>query len=184
MNVYIVGAHRTGKSTLAKEIAARKGMEYFPVNLKDCPVWNDYDYSNLESISFKTRIAIQQALLDYYIKQVEGKDNCVFDRSVIDIYTYSLTLQPQTLEDIEIVEKHEQSLIYHLNIEQRDKIILVQPGIEIKETNSVFYSEYKQYQLNYIFIGILNTYFIQKKFHYLESIDITTRINECLRFLN
>lgn len=181
MNIFVIGAHRTGKSTLAKEIAKRKNMEYFPINLKDCNVWNDYDYSNLENISFKTKIIIQQNLLDYYLEQIKGKDNCVFDRSIFDIYAYTLLLEPKSLDDIIAVENLEQNLIY--NIDTYSKYILVQPGIKINENASVFYSEYKQFQLNYIFVGLLYTYLLSKKFITLTSEHLDHRIKDSLNFL-
>lgn len=90
MHICLSGAHRTGKTTTAKLLAARLGYKFVHTGISSMPVW-DMIGSGCNHYTFAERVQIQRHVLDHLTalhKQFDNDDNVVFDRSVIDLVGY------------------------------------------------------------------------------------------------
>ena len=89
MNIFLGGAHRTGKTTIATKLASRLGRCYRPTHLSSMKMWakigNPSDY-----YTFAERVRIQEELFDYFVNVIDSvqlTDN-IFDRSIFDLVGY------------------------------------------------------------------------------------------------
>lgn len=89
MNIYLGGAHRTGKSTVAQKVAQQLGYCYIPTKLGEMKLWERMG-SPSAHYSYGERVLIQEELFDYFVNvidSVQGTNN-VFDRSLFDLIGY------------------------------------------------------------------------------------------------
>lgn len=146
----LVGAHRVGKSTLAKHIADRTGRKYVPVSISEMHKKYGYD-SSRQDYPFETRMVIQEHLLQEFatrliimpsmyriIAPTEYEEpKLVFDRTPIDLIGYTLIHVNDQLTD----DQSQWLLKYidrciKLTNDHFDCVMLVQPGIPLVTENT------------------------------------------------
>lgn len=88
MRIGLCGAHRTGKTTLAKAFADLKGFKFISAGVSG--VFEELGIEPSSSLDVKTRLMVQNAILDRYEQQVAGQTDFVIDRTPIDMIGYML----------------------------------------------------------------------------------------------
>lgn len=96
----ISGAHKSGKTTLAKAVADKWGLKYIDVNLSS--VNRAFGASPNEIIPFARRLEIQRNMVSHCINLFsEAEENYISDRTFIDVAAYTLSYMPHVVSDIE-----------------------------------------------------------------------------------
>lgn len=131
----LAGAHRTGKTTLAKAYAEKYEYEFAQTSVS--AIFRDLGHDPSESFDFKTRLSIQEQILirmTRFYREVSNQ-RVITDRTPIDFMGYTLaeavgeTVQPEDQE----------RLVRYMNdcfeVTNRffSEIVVVQPGIPLVE---------------------------------------------------
>lgn len=134
MTIGLVGAHRTGKTTLARLYAEREQIEL--VETSTSALFKELGFSPKADYDLKTRLFIQRKVLDAMDKAYcKASGVFITDRTPLDALSY--TLADVTRENIngELAKELEvyssdcfKVLNRHFNI-----LMLVSPGIELIE---------------------------------------------------
>lgn len=96
----ISGAHKSGKTTLAKALAAKWNMTYVDVRLSD--VNRAFGVSPNEIIPFARRLEVQQNIVAHCINLFsDAEENYIADRTFLDVAAYTLSYMPHVVSDIE-----------------------------------------------------------------------------------
>lgn len=174
----LVGAHRTGKSTLAKLFAERSGIDF--VETTTTQIFKDLGFDPKNDYDLKTRLMIQRKILAS-MDSLYSKARGVFvtDRTPIDALAYTLA----DVSRASISGELESELLAYSNdcfeVLNRNfnTLMVVQPGIKMVETEgkapiSPGYIDH----LNHLMMGITvseqvkcNHYFIPKHMTDLED---------------
>jgi hypothetical protein len=171
MKIGFAGAHRTGKTTLAKEVAKSTGIRFFETNVSQAPVWKEIHASPSDSFTFSERVEIQHRLMDYlgYQYAAQTEEAYVVDRTPLDILGYLFANLDHTCSNL--WSDSAKSLItrsIYLVDNFFDRIFLVQPGIqtvvESGKTGKVFLSWSYQIAINNNIMAFGINHFDSKKF--------------------
>jgi hypothetical protein len=136
MRIGFTGAHRTGKTTLAKDIADSLKIKFYPTKVSEAPIWKAIRSSPSDSFTFAERLEIQSHLAHYLDGQYGNiKEKAyVVDRTPLDILGYLFANLDSTCSDLWTAKTR--SLIEQV-IESCEKnfskIFLVQPGIHVRD---------------------------------------------------
>lgn len=135
MSIGLVGAHRTGKSTLAKLYAEKNGVEF--LETRSSAVFKRLRLSPKKDYDFKTRLKIQEAILDDAADLYSGiqSPDWITDRTPVDMLAYTLAdVQRENIDadNAERLRKYMERCFKVTNM-YFSTLILVQPGIEIVE---------------------------------------------------
>lgn len=96
----ITGAHKSGKTTLAKAVAAKWGMTYVDVKLSE--VNRAFGVSPNEIIPFAHRLEVQRNIVSHCINLFsDAEENYIADRTFLDVAAYTLSYMPHVISDIE-----------------------------------------------------------------------------------
>lgn len=165
------GAHRTGKTTLAKEFADRYDCEYLETSVSS--VFEEMGLDPAVTYDFATRLRVQRAILkhlDRVYGQAEDDVNTVTDRTPLDLllYTYA-DVQNDNLtdEDAAALAQYTADCIECLN-RRFTMVMIVQPGIPIvpapgKASLNTAYIEH----LNLLALGLMNDERIETRVAYI-----------------
>jgi hypothetical protein len=93
MRIGFCGAHRTGKSTLAFEVAKRLGIEYIPFSSSDCFKQLGLDPAIERTV--EETITLQALILSKFLDTTESHLNFIIDRSPIDFIAYTKFALPE-----------------------------------------------------------------------------------------
>lgn len=166
MLIGICGAHRTGKTTLCKELE-KQGYKFLQTNVSDVFTALGYTAKDLNRLGFREMQRVQDAIFNKLVDIVKSavadpRNIYVMDRTPIDTLAYyrawfsvdKLTEYKGTdlEEKIDISFKSYVLKCYWL-AQHFDKIVLVQPGINIEFDNSkalcdsIYISNLNQYML-------------------------------------
>ncbi len=94
MIICFAGTHRNGKSTLAKNIAERRGNIFVPTNISSMKLWNKIG-TPADNYCFAERLSIQEEVFEHMkeviipLCEIEG-DDYFLDRSPVDLIGYLL----------------------------------------------------------------------------------------------
>lgn len=142
MRIAIVGAHRVGKSTLAKLYGDKhKDTPYIP-----CSFSNSYEKYGLKVGDPETpeqRLAMQMYALSQWLDMVlVSKGRFVVDRSPIDFAAYCL-YQANELGDPKLYEAAEAFAELCVNTAKMytDVVLYISPGIDVMEEAKSWSSE-------------------------------------------
>lgn len=132
--ISLVGAHRTGKTTLAKAYAEKHGYRFLPTSMSS--VYQDFGMSPNDPMNFDVRLTVQWALLQKMraVYSSSKTESFVADRSPVDLIAYTAlniprNLAPQQLDAYQVYRDACLKLLHdHL-----DLLILVHPGIPLVE---------------------------------------------------
>ena len=133
----IIGAHRTGKSTIAQEVANELAIPYVDASVGSDFVWKNSGYQYHDRVTFLERLEIQEALLEGIGQKLyahQNQPNWVIDRSPIDILAYLMVSLDDTctrLVDGRVKQFREQCI--ELTEEYYSQLVIVQPEIEYDE---------------------------------------------------
>lgn len=185
-NIGICGAHRTGKTTLAKELAQALGIPYIAINTSDV-----FSFCNLDPalpMDFKTRLFIQTRILKHACEVWDREtQSFICDRTSIDMMAYTLAdVQGNTLT---------QEMEYELDDYLKDcknavkkyfnVAFVIPPAIPIvaargKASLSRGYIEH----IHTIVAGIC--FESQLPWHLIdrECVNLVDRVDECKTYLN
>ena len=161
MIIGLMGAHRTGKTTLAKAVAETANARFIQVKLSEAQRILGYDSSN-QNYSFKERRIIQEGLLDYMAQLLKATDlnyDVIYDRTPLDLIAYVISLaNANVLDDDD--EKWLKKFIHDCHLLTRfyfNKVYLVQPGIPLVTDNTTSAVSQEGYinHLNCIMCGII-----------------------------
>ncbi len=136
--IALTGAHRTGKSTLAKEFSDKHGVCFIQSSASE--VFKEMGLDPAITYDFSTRIAAQEEILKRFEKQYATArlgQISITDRSPIDLLAYTLAeVHGETLteENEKRVERYAQECICITN-KYFATLLVVQPGIELVKTD-------------------------------------------------
>jgi len=150
------GAHRTGKSTLAKAFAEAFGIKYVASVTSD--VIRGYGLDPADDCDFDLRLRIQWEILRVHeLAYVETKGMFITDRTPLDFLAYTLadvTRDNLTFEQGEELMRYKSACIGVIN-KHFNVLTVIQPGIEFieapgKPRNNRAYSDH----INAIICGL------------------------------
>lgn len=129
----LVGAHRTGKTTLAKQYADKAGIKFVETSVS--AIWRELGYDPAVTYDFETRLMVQEQILvriDAMLAHYAGTD-FITDRTPLDMAAYLLgdaigDRVPDHLQGR--VKKYVQDCFDTTN-KRFGVVCLVQPGIPI-----------------------------------------------------
>lgn len=161
MNTVLVGPHRVGKTTLAKEFAAENNnYQYFTLRVSDYFKKAGVDPSI--PMDFESRLRVQFEILtmagQQYREALSQTDKyLVCDRSPLDFMAYLLAdvsmSSPDYLPALRSFE--EEAIALHKEI--FDYTVLIQPGIEyVHEEAKGSPSQSYIFMLNYLYKGLIS----------------------------
>ena len=131
----LCGAHRTGKTSLARAFAEKHGLEF--VQTSASQVFKDFGMDAATRYAFDTRLSIQEEILKRFDAQYAtvGAKPAITDRTPLDMLAYTLAEAAQDHVPAELQDrfkKYVQSCIDVTN--KRFGVLLVdQPGIQVVE---------------------------------------------------
>lgn len=131
MKIALFGAHRTGKTSLAKEFADATRIPFIKstvsADMKNLNVETDSAYD------MQKRLEIQEKIFESYKNLMSDKVALITDRSPLDFALYTiLEVSNNFPNDIELISRYQNFLDSCIQEAKKfDKIYLLQPGIEI-----------------------------------------------------
>lgn len=139
MLIGLCGAHRTGKTTLAREYAERSNMRFVPTNASE--VFKILGHKPNEEYPLEVVLDIQEALLEVFKDIWEeawmSEDDCITDRTPIDLIAYTMAHVKQN----NITEELEERLInyvmdcYEVGNRLFNLYVVLLPGIDVVEAD-------------------------------------------------
>ncbi len=151
------GAHRTGKTTLAKALALKCGVKF--VETSASSVFAELGLDPAKTYDFSTRLTVQEAILDRFDK-IYGENvvhDCICDRTPLDLLGYTLAEaigNVVTPEDQARLNKYVERCFDVAN-KRFSTFIIVQPGIPLieEEGKAALNSAYIEH-LNSLILGL------------------------------
>lgn len=133
--IALAGAHRVGKTTLAKELAKTLGVPFVQSSVSSAELWNTYGFSPTDNMTFPERLGIQEHVLKYLKTVIADNPRGVFDRSFIDLIGYLYANVDGATSNLfsTRVDKFVSDCIYNHKTSFCG-IVLIQPGINVKAT--------------------------------------------------
>jgi hypothetical protein len=176
----LAGAHRTGKTSLARESTRALGLPFAETSISD--VFFALGMDPAEPMDFKTRFMVQSVILKTCIEKWSGyKGAFLSDRTPIDMLAYTMAdIQGKTLDKTgeHLMAKYFADCINATN-RHFGSILLVQPGIPIvpapgKAALSRGYIEH----LNTVIAGLLVRKDINTQVSFIrrETLDMQSRV--------
>lgn len=192
MRVAIIGAHRTGKSTLARELAQALNYPYIETkvskNFKDNDVKAAEGLTGLEGML--ERFDLQWKILYSILDDVETAENGVLDRSPIDVFVYSFLYLNDILTTFEHSEHDRNCCITHCGSVSKwvgviDKYIILQPAIPVVEVPTAASTD-MQGRFNATMLESMEKLFdgVDYMIMPVETVDLKERLDVCLKWLS
>lgn len=165
MNLAIIGVHRTGKTTLAKEFES-KGFQYTTFSVSDYFQQEGIDPS--VPMDFVDRLRVQYDLLLHFQTQLDNDAKThqarVYDRSPLDLAAYLLAdISMATANADDALAMYLENAI-NLHTRHFTHVALIQPALTyVPEPNKGGTSGAYRTLLNYVYLGLLNKDVYSKK---------------------
>lgn len=129
----LCGAHRTGKTTLARLYAEKHKIRFVETSVS--AIWHELGYDPATTYDFGTRLMIQEEILkrvDFVLSQHAGTE-FITDRTPLDMAAYTLAdaigdRVPPTMQ--KRLAKYVEDC-YHSTNRRFGVVLLVQPGIPL-----------------------------------------------------
>lgn len=129
----LCGAHRTGKTTLARGIAERLGCVFHPADLGD--VLAQHGINPKEDLPFPERLRAQNILLDRLAEVYAAAPDKVWitDRTPLDILLYTWAEVARNSVPADLMDELHRHVVRAYDLTNRHFIEVwnVQPGIEL-----------------------------------------------------
>jgi hypothetical protein len=192
MRIGFCGAHRTGKSTLARIIADQLGIHFLVTNVSQAPIWKETQTSPSDIVVFSERLKIQFGLLDYLRGQYEKAEKAfVADRTPLDLLGYLFAFLDHTCSNLwSNATRSYVDEVIDLAQKHFDKIFLVQPGIpvvpEVGKEGEIFLGDIYRTAINNNILAFGVNYLHPEKFHVipLQMINLEDRVRYVMEKLN
>ncbi len=179
----LCGSHRTGKTTLAHDIAAKTGTEFLQTATGEVFALNGLHPS--ESMDFATRIWIQHKVVDAAEKVWQrASAPFVSDRTPIDMMAYTLAdIQGKTSVDFAALEDYLHHCFEVTNL-FFSRLVVVQPAIPLvhEEGKAALNKAYMEH-LNILIKGLCSDERLQLPVLVLARnvVDREQRVEEVMR---
>lgn len=134
MNIGLCGAHRTGKTTLAMELARLKGSQFVRTRVSE--IFKESGLHPAQPMDFATRLNIQFRILDACESdwQAAGK-NFITDRTPVDLMAYTMgDIQGETQVSYPEFDRYIERCFHTANA-FFDALVIIQPGIPLTEAD-------------------------------------------------
>ena len=130
MKIGLCGAHRTGKTTLAMELAKLKGAQFVRTRVSE--IFKECGLHPAQPMDFATRLNIQIRLLDACESDWQGAgENFITDRTPVDLMAYTLgDIQGDTQVSAPDFDRYVERCFEAAN-RFFDTLIIIQPGIPL-----------------------------------------------------
>lgn len=177
----LLGAHRVGKTTLARHYAEKTGVLFIETSVSS--VFREFGVEASTPMDFTTRLNIQERILERLEEQYRSaslKHGAITDRTPLDMMAYTLA----NAANDEVPADQQERLAKYVDkcFEVTNKyfgvLVLVQPGIPVveaegKAANSLAY----MHLLNFILRGLMDDDRLQLKGYCLKntSLDLERR---------
>lgn len=190
MRIGLCGSHRSGKTTLAKQLASSMGLTFVPSQVSS--IARDYDFNmdedRRDDIKF---FAMQKSILEHIRQNAmygaqEGRGRVIMDRTPLDAAAYLMAdIQANTgnFEFQEDVLQYVDAAIRMTN-QHFDAIIIVPPGIDFdpadgKPGGNLAYQEHH----HLICSGLANELTIPNGMLERDNLDLTDRVDAVEAYL-
>lgn len=184
MMLGLVGAHRTGKTTLAEAYAKKSGATLVKMEIGTLQKELGYDSSN-QSYDFDTRMTIQEHLLrrfDEIYSSIKGLD-AVCDRTPLDLIGYAMLAVTDDLSDAQGARLTQYVTdCVNLTNERFTSLVLLQPGVPLTSSDTSAKSVLALMEkLNLIYLGTFSDERLIVPHFYIPRamLDINLRIKAC-----
>lgn len=133
MSVGLCGGHRTGKTTLARAFAEKRGIPFVETSVS--AIWRELGYDPAVTYDFETRLTVQEEILKR-VDTAYGKHaglEFITDRTPLDMAAYTLA---DAIGD-RVPENCQERLAKYVNAcfdvtnRRFGIVLLVQPGIKL-----------------------------------------------------
>lgn len=153
----LTGAHRTGKTTLAVDLAE---INEAPLALSSASaIAEEMGIDLTKPLTFETRLAFQERLLTAY-DALYGSYDCLFfsDRTPLDLAAYLIADVPNDLTDEDVIRRVNNYVERCMAVTEKYfcMVTLVQPGIEyVPEPGKPLPNSAYQEAINTICLGLI-----------------------------
>lgn len=181
MSVGLCGAHRTGKTTLARAFADKRGIPFVETSVS--AIWRELGYDPAVTYDFETRLTVQEEILKR-VDAVYGKYvglEFITDRTPLDMAAYTLA---DAIGD-RVPEHCQERLAKYVNacFEVTNRrfgiVLLVQPGITLvhEEGKAAVNAGYIEH-LNSLILGLTVDERLTASHFYIPRpvLDLETRV--------
>ena len=131
----LCGAHRTGKTSLARAFAEKHGLEF--VQTSASQVFKDLGFDAATHYDFATRLTIQEEILKRFDQQYAavGAKPAISDRTPLDMLAYTMAEAVQYAVPAELQDRFKKYVQSCIDVTNRrfGVLLVVQPGIKIVE---------------------------------------------------
>lgn len=157
MTIGLCGAHRTGKTTLAREFARKRGVPFVETSVS--AIWRELGYDPATTYDFATRLSVQEEILarvDRIYSEHAGED-FITDRTPLDMAAYTLgdaigDRVPPTCQ--KRLAKYVQEC-FNVTNRRFGIVLLIQPGIAlVDEPGKAVMNEGYIEHLNSLILGL------------------------------
>lgn len=164
MSIGISGAHRTGKTTLAKKFSEQTGMHFLKTSAS--ATFERLGFSPKLDYPFETRLQIQSEILsDMMLAYANAPKVFVTDRTPIDLMAYTLAdVSRETVKDerVDFVLRNYLETCIEATSRYFTGIVILQPGIPVVEETGKAPGNYGYLNhINNLVIGITLSKFHQ-----------------------
>lgn len=185
LNIGICGSHRTGKTTLANALAEKLGIHLAITSTSD--VFKKHGLDPAQPLEFKTRLWIQQLIIEAGEQVWRQSTPFVTDRTPIDMLAYTLAdIQGST--DVEFSAlQHYAGTCFRITRQYFSSLVVVQPAIPlIYEVGKAALNQAYIEHLNNLIIGLCydERLTIQPIVIKREILSLEERINLTLQALS
>lgn len=180
----LTGAHRTGKTTLAKSLSE---INEAPLALSSASaVAEEMGIDLTKPLKFDMRLAFQERLLDAYEKLYASYD-CLFfsDRTPLDLAAYLIADVPNDLTDEDVITRTNNYVERCMAVTEKYfcMVTVVQPGIQyVAEPGKPLPNSSYQEAINTICLGLMYDDRLQANFDVLPR--RVTDHNERLKWIS
>lgn len=132
MNVGLCGAHRTGKTTLAVELARLTGKQFVRTRVSE--VFKECGLHPAQPMDFDTRLKVQYRILEACESDWQNADGAfITDRTPVDLMAYTLgDVQGETQVNESEFDRYLESCFAAAN-RFFDTLVIIQPGIPLEQ---------------------------------------------------
>ncbi|HQR33504.1 MAG TPA: AAA family ATPase [Blastocatellia bacterium] len=131
-NIGLCGAHRTGKTTLAMELARLTGKQF--VRTRVTEIFKQHGLHAAQEMDFETRLGIQYRILEACESDwQQAAGDFVTDRTPIDFLAYTLGDVQGKTEVHQADFDHYIERCFDLTKSFFDTLVILQPGIPLAE---------------------------------------------------
>lgn len=168
MNVGMCGAHRTGKTTLAMELATLTGKQF--VRTRVTEIFKQHGLHAAQEMDFETRLEIQYRILEACENDwLSATGDFITDRTPVDFLAYTLgDIQGKTKVRYEDLERYVDRC-FELSNRLFHTLIILQPGIPLTEAEgkAALNKAYIEH-INSLIIGLCHDQRVQSRIITLE----------------